>query len=134
MSATDPLLAPMPGAERREIGGVQLDIVRAGAGRVKRVVYPPGFRWSAQMKAIVGGDLCMHAHVGFLARGQVHIQYADGCVLEFTAPQVVAIEPGHDAWVVGGEPAILIEFDFEGETVNRLGMPEVHSHNVRDQG
>ena len=123
----------MQGAERREIGGVRLDIVRAGAGRVKRVVYPPGFRWSAQMKAIVGGDLCMHAHVGFLARGQVHIQYADGCVQEFTAPQVVAIEPGHDAWVVGEEPAILIEFDFEGETASRMGMPEVHCHDGRDQ-
>ena len=133
MSA-DPLLAPMQGAEHREIAGVQLDIARAGAGRVKRVVYPPGFRWSAQMKAIVGGDLCMHAHVGFLARGQVHIQYADGCVLEFTAPQVVAVEPGHDAWVVGEGPAVLIEFDFEGETVSRLGMPEVHSHNGRDRG
>ena len=81
------------------------------------------------MKAIVGGDLCMHAHVGFLAHGQVHIQYADGCVLEFTAPQIVAIEPGHDAWVVGEAPAVLIEFDFEGETVSRLGMPEVHNHN-----
>ena len=133
MSATDPLLAPMQGTEHREIGGVQLDIARAGSGRVKRVVYPPGFRWSAQMKAIVGGDLCMHVHVGFLARGQVHIQYVDGCVLEFTAPQIVAIEPGHDAWVVGEEPAVLIEFDFEGETVNRLGMPEIHSHNGRDQ-
>src|ERR1700680_1848365 len=81
MSATDTLLAPMQGAEQREIGGVRVDIARAGAGRVKRLVYPPGFRWSAQMKGIGGGDLCMHAHVGFLARGQVHIQYADGCVL-----------------------------------------------------
>jgi len=123
----------MQGAERREIGGVRLDIARAGAGRVKRVVYPPGFRWSAQMKPIVGGDLCMHAHVGFLARGQVHIQYADGCVQEFTAPQVVAIEPGHDAWVVGEEPAILIEFDFEGETASRMGMPELHCHDERNQ-
>ena len=133
MSAADPLLAPMQGAERREIGGVRLDIARAGSGRVKRVVYPPGFRWSAQMKAIVGGDLCMHAHVGFLARGQVHVQYADGCVQEFNAPQVVAVEPGHDAWVVGEEPAILIEFDFEGETASRMGMPEVHCHDGRDQ-
>jgi len=133
MRATDPLLAPIEGAERREIGGVRMDIARAGAGRVKRVVYPPGFRWSAQMKAVVGTDLCMHAHVGFLARGQVHIRYADGCSLEFTAPQVVAIEPGHDAWVVGEEPAILIEFDFEGDTVRRLGMPEIHRHNGNDR-
>ncbi|MBZ5724575.1 MAG: hypothetical protein LAP87_06215 [Acidobacteriia bacterium] len=128
MSATDPLLAPMPSAQHRAIGGVELDIVRAGAGRVKREVYPPGFRWSTHMKPIVGTDLCMHCHVGFLARGQIHIQYADGCVLEFRAPQVLAIEPGHDGWVVGTEPAIVIEFDFEGETAGRLGMPAAHRH------
>jgi hypothetical protein len=125
---SDPLVAPLRGGERREIGGVQIDVVRAGACRVKRVIYPPGFRWSTDMKAIVGTDLCMHAHVGFLARGQVHIQYADGCISEFMAPQVVAIEPGHDGWVVGDEPAVLVEFDFEGETVSRLGMPEAHQH------
>ena len=125
---SDPLLAPLRGGESREIGGVQIDVVRAGACRVKRMIYPPGFRWSTDMKAIVGTDLCMHAHVGFLARGQVHIQYADGCTLEFVAPQVVAIEPGHDGWVVGDEPAVVVEFDFEGETGSRVGMPNAHRH------
>ena len=128
MDINDPLLAPIAGCECREIGGAQIDVVRAGACRVKRVIYPPGFRWSKDMKAIVGTDLCMHAHVGFLARGQVHIQYADGCTLEFAAPQVVVIEPSHDGWVVGNEAAVLIEFDFEGETVSKLGMPEAHRH------
>jgi hypothetical protein len=128
MSTNDPLLAPLTGGERREIGGVQIDVVRAGACRVKRMIYPPGFRWSKDMKPIVGTDLCMHAHVGFLARGQIHIQYADGCTLEFAAPQAVAIEPGHDGWVVGDEPAVMVEFDFEGETVSRLGMPAMHRH------
>jgi hypothetical protein len=70
----------------------------------------------------------MHAHVGFLARGQFHIEYADGCTLDFAAPQVVRIEPGHDGWVVGDEPVALIEFDFEGETTSRLGMPGMHTH------
>ena len=128
MSFTDSLLAPIKGADHREIGSVQLDVARAGAGRVKRMIYPPGFRWSSHMKAIVGTDLCQHAHVGFLARGQIHIRYGDGCVLEFAAPQVVAIEPGHDGWVVGSEPAVLIEFDFEGETAKRFGIPEEHRH------
>src|SRR3954454_9516162 len=116
MSAINPLLAPMKSADHREVGGVELDIVRAGTSRVKRVIYPPGFRWSTHMKPIAGTDLCMHAHVGFLARGEVHIQYRDGCKLEFVAPQVMAIEPGHEGWVVGSEPAVVIEFDFEGDT------------------
>ena len=128
MSINDSLLAPLKGGEPREIGGAHIDVVRAGACRVKRVIYPPGFRWSTDMKGIVGTALCMHAHVGFLACGQVHIQYADGCKLELIAPQVVVIEPGHDGWVVGDEPAVLIEFDFEGDTVSRLGMPEAHQH------
>ena len=61
------------------------------------------------MKALVGTEWCMHAHVGFLVRGRIHIQYADCCTLEFAAPQVVAIEPGHDGWVEGDEPAVLID-------------------------
>jgi len=128
MSASDPIIAPLKGADRREIGGVLLEVVKAGACRVKRMVYPPGFRWSTHMKTLVGTDLCMHAHVGFLVRGEVQIQYADGCTLKFTAPQVVAIEPGHDGWVVGKDAAVVIEFDFESDTIRRLGMPDAHRH------
>ncbi len=125
----DSLVAAVTGgAERREVGGVRLDIARAGAARVKRMVYPAGFRWSRDMKPISGTDLCMHAHVGFLARGIIHIEYGDGCVVEHRAPQFVAIEPGHDGWVVGNSPAVLIEFDFERDTVRRLGMPDAHRH------
>jgi hypothetical protein len=126
--AFDALLAPVKGATKRDIGHVQLEVGRAGAARVKRMIYPPGFHWLVDMKPVVGTDLCMHAHVGFLARGEIHIEYADGCVVEHKAPQIVAIEPGHDGWVVGKEPVVLIEFDFEGDTVNRLGMPAAHTH------
>jgi hypothetical protein len=126
--AIDPLLAPIKGAERREIGHVRLEVARAGAARVKRMIYPPGFRWSKDMKPAIKSDYCMHAHVGFLARGEIHIEYADGCVVEFKAPQVLAIDPGHDGWVVGKTAAVVIEFDFERDTVQRLGMPEAHRH------
>src|SRR5215470_7791413 len=124
----DALLATVKGAAHRYLGHVRLDVGRAGAARVKRMIYPAGFRWSKDMKPVTNTDLCMHAHVGFLARGEIHIEYADGCVVEHKAPQVVAIEPGHDGWVVGKEPVVLIEFDFERDTVNRLGMPDAHRH------
>ncbi len=128
MSANDPLLAPMKGAERKEAGGVILDIVRAGQGRVKRTIYPAGFRWDTHMKPIVHTEHCDHAHVGFIAKGHVQIRYPDGCLLDFKAPQAVVIEPGHEGWVVGNEPAVLIEVDFEGETAARFGMPDAHRH------
>jgi hypothetical protein len=129
MTSIDPILAPMKGADHRVVAGVTLDIVPAGSGRVKRVIYPKGFRWSRDMKTLVGTDLCLHAHVGFLVRGRIHVRYADGCVEAFAAPQVVAIQPGHDGWVDGDEDAVLIEFDFLNETARRFGMPETHRHD-----
>lgn len=124
----DPLTAAIEGADHREVGGATLDVVPAGSGRVKRVVYPAGFRWSKDLKPEVGTDLCMHAHVGFLARGRIEGEYADGCTFEYEAPAVLALEPGHDAWVAGEEPAVVIEFDFEGDTASRFGLPPEHSH------
>jgi hypothetical protein len=96
--AADPLVAAVKVAERWNIGHVQLDVGRAGAGRVKRMIYPAGFQWSKDMKPVVDTDLCVHAHVGFLARGEIPIEYADGCGVEHKAPWIVAIEPGHDGW------------------------------------
>ena len=127
MSA-DSLTAPIPGADHRVFAGVQLDTVRTGNARVKRSIYPVGFHWARDVKPHVGTETCMHAHVGFLARGRIHMTFADGCVLDFTAPQVFVIEPGHDGRVVGDEPAVVIEFDFESDTAARLGIPEKHTH------
>ena len=124
----DALIAAVRGATHRYVGHVRLDVGRAGGARVKRMIYPPGFHWAKDMKPVTGTELCMHAHVGFLARGEIHIEYADGCIVEHKAPQIIAIEPGHDGWVVGKEPVVMIEFDFEGDTVNRLGMPAAHRH------
>ena len=128
VTMNDPLLAPLKDAVRREVGGVVLEAVRAGNARVKRTIYPAGFTWETHMKPIVGTALCMHAHVGFLARGHVQIRFADGCTADFVAPQAVVIEPGHIGWVVGDEEAVLIEVDFEGETARRFGLPEEHRH------
>jgi hypothetical protein len=124
----DPLIGPMTGTERRDIGGAQVDIVRAGTARIRRIIYPPGFRWSTNVKPIAGTESCLHVHVGFLARGRIQGRYTDGCTFDFAAPQAITIEPDHDAWVVGEEPAVLVEFDFERDTVKRLGLPERHGH------
>jgi hypothetical protein len=123
----DPLIAPIDGADHREVGGATIDVVPVGTGRVKRVVYPAGFRWSKNMQPEVGTELCMHAHVGFLARGRIEGEYAGGSTFEYEAPAVIAIEPGHDAWVAGEGPAVVIEFDFESETAERFGLRPVHA-------
>jgi hypothetical protein len=129
MNAADPVFAPLPSDEHHDIGGVQVDVARAGAVRIKRMIYPPGFSWDTHLRPVLGREWCPHAHVGFMVRGQINVRFQDGCVEEFKAPQFVAVEPGHAGWVVGEEPAVLIEFDFENQTVERLGLPQLHRHH-----
>ncbi len=88
----DPLTAPIEGTDHREVGGAESDIARAGNGRVKRVVYRRAS--GPHMRPNVETELCMHAHIGFIARGRIAGEYADGCTFEYVAPQVVTIEPG----------------------------------------
>ena len=123
------LVAPLDGAQHRDFGGAEIDVVRTGTVRVGRVIYPVGFRWSTHMRPLVGTRWCEHAHVGLLAQGRVQGAYADGCGFEFVAPRVLVIEPEHDAWVVGDEPAVLIQFDAEGDTARRFGIPDRHRHS-----
>jgi hypothetical protein len=124
----DSLLATIPGATHHDVAGMQSDVVPAGNGRIQRLIYPPGFRWSTHMKSHVNTERCMHAHVGFLAQGRVQGRYGDGCEFAYQAPQAVVIEPGHDAWVVGEEPAVLIQFDCQARTARHFGLPTEHRH------
>jgi hypothetical protein len=125
---TPSLDAPIAGADRREVNGVVTESVPAGNGRITRVIYPAGYRWSTHLKPVVGTELCMHAHVGLLLTGHMEGEYADGCTFDFVAPAAVVVEPGHDAWVVGDETAVFVQVDFEGETASRFGLPPEHRH------
>jgi hypothetical protein len=123
-----PLFAAMGGAEHQTFGPVEIDVTNVGEARIKRAIYPAGMRWSVDLRPLVGTDTCEHAHVGFLAHGALHFEYPDGCTVELQAPAVVDVAPGHDAWVPGDEPAVLIEVDYLGDTVARLGVASDHRH------
>jgi hypothetical protein len=119
---------PVTGARHVTFGPVEIDVGEVGDARIKRMVYPPGMRWSTDLQPLVGTARCEHAHAGFLIEGALHFEFEDGCVLEFAAPAIVEVAPGHDAWVVGEEPAVLFEVDFEATTIPRLGLREAHVH------
>jgi hypothetical protein len=120
---------PLEGANRTEVGGVVIDEVPAGAVRVKRIVYPPGWRWSTDMRPVSGTEWCEHAHVGFLVQGSMQLRFRDGCELELAAPAPIVVEAGHDGWVTGDEAAIVVQVDAAGETVERFGLDGLsHGH------
>jgi hypothetical protein len=95
-------------------GGVEIDIVRIGDMVVKRASYPPGWRFSTHM----GAPRCEDTHVGYTVSGDLVAELTDGTLLELGPGKVFAIPAGHDAWVVGDEPCVVVQFD-EGESAAR---------------
>ncbi|HMJ74534.1 MAG TPA: hypothetical protein VK507_01105 [Iamia sp.] len=128
MPGDDALTDPIPGTAHQSFGPVEIDVATVGDARIRRCTYPPGLRWSKDLKPLLDTDLCEHAHVGFLASGALTYVYADGCEVALVAPAVVDVAPGHDAYVAGDEPAIVIEVDFLGDTVARMGLAPEHVH------
>lgn len=90
------------------------------------MILPVGGRWSVDVKPLVGTELCEHAHVGFLAQGHFVGEYRDGTTFDHRAPAILGVEPGHDSWVEGEEEVVIIQFDFEHDTVQRLGLELEH--------
>jgi hypothetical protein len=95
-------------------GGVEIDVVRVGDMKVKRASYPVGWKFSTHM----GAPRCQDTHVGYTVSGHMHVELAGGDQLEFAAGSVFVIPPDHDAWVVGDEPCVIVQFD-EGESAAR---------------
>ena len=78
---------------------------------VAKISWQPGWRWSVDVKPIAGTQYCQSHHVGLTLQGQLRIQMADGIEIEFHAGDVFEIPPGHDAWVVGDEPVVTVDFE-----------------------
>ena len=95
-------------------GGVQVDTLQLGDMKVRRASYPPGWKFSTHM----GAPRCMDTHVGYALSGRIEVELSDGARLEISPGSVFAIPAGHDAWVVGDEPCVLVQFD-EGESAAR---------------
>jgi hypothetical protein len=87
-----------------------IEVVKIGAGEVGRYTFEPGWRWSQHIKPIVGTDSCQTDHIGYLVAGTLHVVTDDGASADVTAGSVYRIPPGHDAWVVGDDAAVVVEF------------------------
>jgi uncharacterized cupin superfamily protein len=88
----------------------RVEIVKIGDGVVGRATFEPGWRWSEHVKPIAGTDSCQSTHLGYVISGRQRVVMEDGSELEFGAGDVVSIPPGHDGWVVGDEPCVLLDF------------------------
>jgi class 3 adenylate cyclase len=96
--------------EVRTFDNGRLEIFSLDDIDVGRTVFQPGWRWSTDVKPIAGTALCMYHHVGIALAGRLHVEMEDGLSLEIAPDMAFEIPPGHDAWVIGDEPWITIDF------------------------
>ena len=75
-----------------------------------RLTVQPGWQWSKDIKPLVGTESCQAKHVGVIIEGTIKCVHDDGSEITYSAGDAYAIEPGHDAWVVGDSQAVAFEF------------------------
>ena len=113
----------MPGIESRDFSNpdevrtpdkTRVELVRVADGQIGRFTFQPGWRWSECIKPVAGTDTCQVEHVGYVVSGRLGVSHEDGSSGEVKPGDVYRIAPGHDGWVIGDEPCVLVEFQGAG--------------------
>ncbi len=96
--------------ETRTFDKGKLEIANLGNISIGRFRLEPGWKWSTSVKPIVKTVSCQAPHTQYIISGKIKVKMDDGKEEEFQAGDVAYIPPGHDAWVIGNEPLIGIDF------------------------
>jgi hypothetical protein len=99
-------------------------LVALGPAKVGRAEFMPGWRWSNDIRPIAGTASCEVAHVGYVVSGVLHVEADDGRTLDLRPGDAFTIPSGHDAWVVGDDPVVLLDWG-QGTDVYALPQDEV---------
>src|ERR1044072_3035778 len=96
--------------ETRTFEKGKADLLNMAGGVIGRLTLEPGWRWSDHVKPIAGTEWCEAPHFQYHVAGRLHILMADGTEFEAEPGEVTALPAGHDAWVVGDEPVVLVDW------------------------
>jgi hypothetical protein len=96
--------------ETRTIPKTKVELVSLGETTAMRMTAEPGWKWSECVKPTAGTESCEVAHTIFVQQGRMAVRMKDGTQLELGPSDVSTIAPGHDAWVLGDEPFVGIDF------------------------
>jgi mannose-6-phosphate isomerase-like protein (cupin superfamily) len=94
----------------REFPHGRVEIVKVGGAEIGRLTLEPGWRWSNDVKPIAGTDLCEAPHMQYHVSGRLHVVMGDGTEFDARPGDVTSLPQGHDAWVVGDEPAVVVDW------------------------
>lgn len=88
----------------------KVELVTIGNVTFGKGTFHPGWKWSESVKPIVHTDSCLAPHTQFHISGRLRVKMDDGTEMEYGPGDVGVIPPGHDAWVVGNVPVVVIDF------------------------
>ncbi len=96
--------------EVREFPKGRVDLLKVGGATVGRATFEPGWRWSTSVQPIAKTKSCEAPHFQYHVSGVLMVLMDDGTELECKPGDVSLLPSGHDAWVVGNEPAVIVDF------------------------
>ncbi len=111
--------------EVREFPKGRLELIHIGGATVGRAVFEPGWRWLTSVQPLANTRSCEAPHFQYHVSGVLMVKMDDGTELECHPGDVSLLPSGHDAWVVGGEPAVVV--DFQG-MVDYARTQHAHPH------
>ena len=88
----------------------KLELITIGGATIGRATFEPGWRWSTSVQPLVKTKSCEAPHFQYHISGTIRIVMDDGTELECKAGDVSLLPVGHDAWVVGDEPVVVVDF------------------------
>ena len=84
---------------------------------IGRGVYRPGWRWSEHVQPLSGSE--SREHFGYVISGRMAVRANDGTEVVVGPGEAFVAAPGHDAWVVGDEPCVALDFITQATAVSR---------------
>jgi hypothetical protein len=114
--------------ETRPFAKGRVELLHLGEGTVGRGVFEAGWKWSECVRPIAGTETCEASHLGLVESGRMHVRMDDGQEADVGPGDIVMIPPGHDAWTLGDEPCVILDFAGMGHYAERTVMERTQAN------
>jgi class 3 adenylate cyclase len=117
---------PFDDGEQREMELGRAQVVRVGETTIGLATWEPGWQWSRHLRPLLGTESCPLHHLGYALSGSLRVRMEDGEAMDIPTGSAYEIPPGHDAWVIGDQPFVTIEWT----SAREVGVPTGPSERV----